>query len=93
MIQILDKIKRWFIKLQKEREFRKGDIIKKVAVSSPDIYCFECGGKLEGYPFKCARCKGKYCDEHRLPENHGCVSHGKPRVGMSYGSKGGVKSY
>jgi|ETN01SMinimDraft_4_1059930.scaffolds.fasta_scaffold210856_2 predicted nucleic acid binding AN1-type Zn finger protein len=33
-----------------------------------------CGmcGKQVTMPFKCKFCKGLYCDEHRLPEDHAC---------------------
>jgi len=57
------------------------------------LYCSKCKKPLEGYPFTCTICGERFCEKHYLPENHGCVSNGKPRVGMSYGPKGGVKSY
>jgi len=32
-------------------------------------YCFE---KLGGLGYRCHRCGGRYCEEHRLPERHSC---------------------
>ncbi len=33
--------------------------------------CEECG-KYENLPYRCRRCGGTFCGEHRLPENHDC---------------------
>jgi len=32
--------------------------------------------KEDPFPFKCTYCKKYFCSEHRLPENHACVSAG-----------------
>lgn len=34
--------------------------------------CSYCGEKINGLPFKCRYCTGRYCDNHRLPEDHSC---------------------
>lgn len=34
--------------------------------------CEECGKEVI-MPFKCPFCKGVFCAEHRLPENHTCL--------------------
>jgi len=36
------------------------------------LKCQFCG-KEEALPFKCQYCKGLFCAEHRLPENHACT--------------------
>ncbi|SEK39265.1 rhomboid family intramembrane serine protease [Haloferax larsenii] len=33
--------------------------------------CDECG-RHENLPYRCSRCGGTFCSEHRLPENHEC---------------------
>jgi len=48
---------------------------EQVILSTADItsglcsYCFE---KLIDIPYRCHRCGGIYCEEHRLPERHNC---------------------
>ena len=37
-------------------------------------YCTHCNKKIEGLPFKCKYCGRKFCENHRLPEDHGCGS-------------------
>jgi len=34
--------------------------------------CDECGTEVT-IPFRCNLCKGQFCSEHRLPENHACL--------------------
>ena len=34
--------------------------------------CDECGTEVT-LPFRCNFCKGQFCSEHRLPENHACL--------------------
>lgn len=34
--------------------------------------CFYCGDQ-EIMPFTCKFCGERFCREHRLPENHGCI--------------------
>jgi len=36
------------------------------------LKCDYCG-KEEALPFKCQFCRGLFCTEHRLPENHACT--------------------
>lgn len=33
--------------------------------------CFACEDNVS-LPFKCKFCSNKFCEEHRLPENHDC---------------------
>lgn len=40
---------------------------------SHTLKCAECGKKLENLPFKCRRCEGLFCGDHRLPESHECI--------------------
>lgn len=35
--------------------------------------CDYCGREVY-LPFRCPYCGGKFCEEHRLPENHNCPS-------------------
>ena len=35
--------------------------------------CEECGKEIQ-FPFTCNYCHGAFCPEHRIPENHHCVS-------------------
>jgi Zn-dependent protease len=37
-----------------------------------DMKCRLCSEEV-ALPFKCPYCKGLYCSEHRLPENHDCL--------------------
>jgi HEAT repeat protein len=39
--------------------------------------CNICGEKIEGMPFTCRRCGGRYCGDHRLPESHDCQGLGR----------------
>ena len=32
---------------------------------------------IKAFTYKCHRCKGYYCSEHRLPENHNCPANRK----------------
>jgi predicted nucleic acid binding AN1-type Zn finger protein len=34
--------------------------------------CDVCG-RHENLPYRCSRCGGTFCAEHRLPENHNCA--------------------
>ncbi len=38
-----------------------------------DNKCDYCGKDVY-LPFRCPYCGGKFCEEHRLPENHNCPS-------------------
>jgi hypothetical protein len=54
-----------------------------VSISSDPItqlcaYCFE---RLSYLGYRCRRCRGIYCKEHRLPERHDCP--GYPRAQLS----------
>lgn len=35
--------------------------------------CGYCGRDLAGLPYRCKRCDGQFCTEHRLPESHDCI--------------------
>ena len=35
--------------------------------------CDFCGEETGVMPFRCKFCGGKFCAEHRLPENHKCA--------------------
>jgi predicted nucleic acid binding AN1-type Zn finger protein len=37
-----------------------------------DKYKCQVCGRVDPLPFTCTYCKGTYCAEHRLPENHAC---------------------
>ena len=47
----------------------------KEEIGQPDNAgkCDICG-KRAYLPFECRRCLGTFCDEHRLPENHSCIT-------------------
>lgn len=49
-------------------EFRLPDTARKDAWGN--FYTIKGGYYL---PFKCQHCRGTFCNEHRLPENHNCV--------------------
>lgn len=34
--------------------------------------CQYCGVRIKVLPYRCRRCKGIFCDDHRLPEDHEC---------------------
>ena len=42
-----------------------------VVVIKDSNRCDICG-ELENIPFRCNRCRGTFCGEHRLPEKHNC---------------------
>jgi len=50
---------------------------KKMKTAKKDVNtaskCYVCG-KEELLPFVCSFCGGKYCIDHRLPENHSCAN-------------------
>ena len=35
--------------------------------------CYYCG-KENDLPHRCSYCNLTFCDEHHLPENHGCIN-------------------
>lgn len=43
--------------------------------------CDYCGKEVV-FPFSCGYCGNKYCDEHRLPENHNCSN--RPQEAPAY---------
>jgi hypothetical protein len=44
-----------------------------LSTASPiPILCDYCLEKLGGLGYRCHRCGGQYCEEHRLPERHDC---------------------
>jgi Zn-dependent protease len=43
------------------------------------VKCQHCGEEV-ALPFKCPYCKGYFCAEHRLPENHACPEHWRARA-------------
>ncbi|MDH7593874.1 MAG: AN1-type zinc finger domain-containing protein [Methanomicrobiales archaeon] len=38
--------------------------------------CRWCGRTIQRLPWKCRRCGGYFCDDHRLPEAHHCLGRG-----------------
>lgn len=44
-----------------------------------DNKCDYCGKEVY-LPFRCPYCGGKFCEEHRLPENHNCPSLKEKRI-------------
>ena len=46
--------------------------------------CDFCGNKSL-MPYKCRYCQGRYCSEHRLPENHRCEDLKKIRENPRWG--------
>ena len=51
---------------------------EKPATTSKSVLVSECEqcGKAVFLPFRCWRCEGFFCYDHRLPENHNCPSLG-----------------
>jgi len=55
--------------------------IKTVAMGYASSHCNHCL-KPVPLPYRCYRCGGWYCEEHRLPERHNCPGEkGKEEVG------------
>jgi hypothetical protein len=36
------------------------------------MLCGFCEKPINGMPYKCKFCEGRFCDEHRIPEAHKC---------------------
>ena len=92
--KIKEAVKKTKVEEGEEREIVTPKVTQKyVPLDSFVPYCHKCKRELEGYPFICSICRERFCEKHYLPESHGCMSSGKPGVGMTYGPKGGVRSY
>lgn len=47
-----------------------------------------CRKKLRGLTYRCQYCGGKFCEAHRLPEDHGCENPSLPAdMRQGYGTK------
>jgi len=63
--------------------------IKSQIIDGESNRCFYCG-KIVNYTNgrRCSFCKLMVCDEHSLPETHGCTGENKPPVGIAYTQDG-----
>ena len=47
-----------------------------------------CRRRLSGFTYKCPYCHGRFCEKHRLPEDHDCENPSLPsEMRMGYGIK------
>jgi hypothetical protein len=65
------------------KRLEPGSEVEVLTLGYTSTHCNYC---LEPYafPFKCHRCGGWYCQEHRLPERHDCPGLGKTVATAEY---------
>jgi hypothetical protein len=58
--------------MSKKQNSLMGDAFYNYSGKKAMAKCEYCGKEVL-YPFECSFCGGKFCIEHRLPENHDCI--------------------
>jgi predicted nucleic acid binding AN1-type Zn finger protein len=69
------------IKKEKKKEQQREEHFKKVNKRRKYYHCqFRgCGNELKGLTYTCPYCHKRFCEKHRLPENHKCKDPRKPQ--------------
>jgi proteasome lid subunit RPN8/RPN11 len=58
------------------RKHKKNKVFDDISRSHENLlFCYYCDSKIENYLNKCIYCEKKFCDTHRLSENHECLAH------------------